>query len=156
MANVMIADDSEQVRLTLRDMIEVGKHKVVAEAVDGIDTLEKFDSVKPDVLLLDVAMPKKDGMETLIELMKSNPKSKVIMITAHDDMDLIENCIKAGALAYITKPFNTDDILNAFLTPLRQKRAFMKHPDCPCAMVFLKNSCDVWTFLVGQEAFVLL
>ncbi len=113
MANVMIADDSEQVRSTLRDMIEAGKHKVVAEAVDGIDTLEKFDSVKPDVLLLDVAMPKKDGMETLIELMKKDSKPKVIMITAHDDMELIENCMKAGALAFITKPFNTDEILQA-------------------------------------------
>jgi two-component system chemotaxis response regulator CheY len=113
MANVMIADDSESVRATLRDMVEAGKHKVVAEAVDGIDALEKFNSIKPDVLLLDVAMPKKDGIETLIELMKNDSKPKVIMITAHDDMDLIQNCIKVGALAYITKPFNTDDILNA-------------------------------------------
>ena len=72
----MIADDSETVRLVLRDMIEAGKHKIVSEAVDGIDTLEKFDSVKPDVLLLDISMPKKDGMETLVEIMKYNPKGK--------------------------------------------------------------------------------
>ena len=121
MANVMIADDSEQVRYTLRDMVEAGKHKVVAEAVDGIDTLEKFDAVKPDVLLLDVAMPKKDGMETLIELMKNDSKPKVIMITAHDDMDLIQNCIKIGALAYITKPFNTDEILQAISYAFEEK-----------------------------------
>ena len=121
MANVMIADDSESVRSTLRDMIEAGKHKVVAEAVDGIDALEKFNSIKPDVLLLDVAMPKKDGMETLVELMKNDSKPKVIMITAHDDMDLIENCIKIGALAYITKPFNTDDILNAISFAFEEK-----------------------------------
>ena len=62
MARVMIADDSDSVRLTLKDMIQAGKHEVVAEAIDGIDALEKFDSLKPDVLLLDVAMPKKDGM----------------------------------------------------------------------------------------------
>ncbi len=117
----MIADDSEQVRNTLRDMVEAGKHNVVAEAVDGVDVLEKFDSAKPDVLLLDVAMPKKDGMETLIELMKNNPKPKVIMITANDDMDLIENCIKAGAMAYITKPFNTDDILQAISYAFEEK-----------------------------------
>ncbi len=121
MANVMIADDSESVRNTIRDMLEAGKHKVVSEAVDGIDTLEKFDSVKPDVLLLDVAMPRKDGIETLIELMKKTPKPKVIMITAHDDMDLIENCIKVGALAYITKPFNTDDILQAVSFAFEEK-----------------------------------
>ena len=113
MVRVMIADDSEYVRGTLRVLLETAKHEVVAESVDGIDTLEKFDFVKPDVLLLDVAMPKKDGMETLIDLMKYNPKPKVIMITAHDDMDLIENCIKTGALAFITKPFSIDDVLHA-------------------------------------------
>ncbi len=113
MARVMIADDSELVRLTLKDMLEAGKHKIVAEAVDGIDTLEKFDSAKPDVLFLDIAMPKKDGMETLVELLKNNPKAKVVMITAHDDMELIENCTKTGALAYITKPFDIDEILQA-------------------------------------------
>ncbi len=117
----MIADDSEQVRLILRDMVEAGKQKVVAEAVDGIDTLEKFDSIKPDILFLDVAMPKKDGMETLIELMKNNPKPKVIMITAHDDMDLIQNCIKTGAIVYITIPFNTDDILHAISFAFEEK-----------------------------------
>ncbi len=113
MARVMIADDSESVRGTLRDMLEAGKHQVVAEAVDGDDTLVKFSSTKPDVLLLDVAMPKKDGMETLIKIMESNPKARVIMLTALDDMELIENCVKAGALAYITKPFNTDEILKS-------------------------------------------
>ncbi len=121
MARVMIADDSESVRGTLRDMLETGKHEVVAESVDGIDTLEKFDSAKPDVLLLDVAMPKKDGMETLIEIMKRTPKPKVGMITAHDDMELIENCIQLGALAYITKPFNTDDILHAVSYAFEEK-----------------------------------
>jgi two-component system chemotaxis response regulator CheY len=121
MARVMIADDSESVRGTLRDMLEAGKHEVVAESVDGIDTLEKFDSAKPDVLLLDVAMPKKDGRETLIEIMKRTPKPKVVMITAHYDMELIENCIKVGALAYITKPFNTDDILQVISYTFEEK-----------------------------------
>lgn len=111
MARVMIADDSESVRLALRDILEAGKHKIVAEAVDGIDVLEKFDSVKPDVLLLDVGMPKKDGFETLVEIIQHHPKAKIIMITAHDDMDLIENCTKAGSSGYITKPFDNDDIL---------------------------------------------
>ena len=113
LARIMIADDSELVRNTLKEMLEIGKHQVVSEAVDGIDTLEKFNSVKPDVLFLDIAMPKKDGMETLIQIMKINPDAKVIMITAHYDMELIENCIKIGALAYISKPFNMDDILHS-------------------------------------------
>jgi two-component system chemotaxis response regulator CheY len=121
MARIMIADDSESIRLVLRDIVEAGKHNVVAEAVDGVDALEKFDAVKPDVLLLDVSMPKKDGTETLVEIIKSHPKAKVVMITAHDDMDLIENCIKMGSSAYITKPFNTDDILQVISYAFEEK-----------------------------------
>lgn len=121
LARIMIADDSELVRSTLRDMLELGKHQVISEAVDGVDTLEKFNSTKPDVLLLDIAMPKKDGVETLIQIMKSNPDAKVIMITAHYDMELIENCIKIGALAYISKPFNMDDILHAISYAYEEK-----------------------------------
>ena len=121
MARIMIADDSELVRSTLKDMLELGKHHVVSEAVDGVDTLEKFDSVNPDVLLLDIAMPKKDGVETLIQIMKNNPNAKVIMITAHYDMELIENCINIGALAYISKPFSSDDILHSISYALETK-----------------------------------
>jgi two-component system chemotaxis response regulator CheY len=121
LARIMIADDSELVRSTLRDMLELGKHQVISEAVDGVDTLEKFNSTKPDVLLLDIAMPKKDGVETLIQIMKSNPDAKVIMITAHYDMELIENCIKIGALAYISKPFNMDDILHSISYAYEEK-----------------------------------
>lgn len=117
----MIADDSELVRNTLRDMLELGKHQVISEAINGVDALEKFNSTKPDVLLLDIAMPKKDGVETLIQIMKSNPDAKVIMITAHYDMELIENCIKIGALAYISKPFNMDDILHSISYAYEEK-----------------------------------
>ena len=121
LARIMIADDSELVRRTLRDMLELGKHQVISEAVDGVVTLEKFNTTKPDVLLLDIAMPKKDGVETLIQIMKSNPDAKVIMITAHYDMELIENCIKIGALAYISKPFNMDDILHSISYAYEEK-----------------------------------
>ncbi len=117
----MIADDSELVRNTLKEMLEIGKYQVVSEAVDGIDTLKKFTSVKPDVLFLDIAMPKKDGMETLIQIMTINPDAKVIMITAHYDMELIESCIKIGALAYISKPFNMDDILHSISYAFEEK-----------------------------------
>lgn len=117
----MIADDSESVRMVLRDIVEAGKHRVVEEAVDGVETLEKYDSVNPDVLLLDVTMPKKDGKETLVEIIKNHPKAKIVMITADDTMDLIENCISMGAMAFITKPFNTDEILQAISYAFEEK-----------------------------------
>jgi len=121
MARVMIADDSEDIRNVLKDMMLIGRHEIVAEAVDGIDTLDKFNSVKPDVLLLDIAMPKKDGLTALRELKKTNPDAKVIMITAYSEMSLIQDCVKEGALAYISKPFDTDEVLKSILFALEEK-----------------------------------
>jgi len=59
MASILIADDSDAIRLVLRDILEIGKHTVVGEAIDGADTIEKYPQLKPDLLLLDLAMPKK-------------------------------------------------------------------------------------------------
>ena len=115
MARIMIVDDSESIRNLLKDMLLVGKHEVVAEAVDGIDAIEKFGTVKPDVVLLDIAMPKKDGLTTLKEIKKMNLNTKVIMVTVRDEMDMIQDCIAAGALAYIIKPFDTEEVLKAIL-----------------------------------------
>ena len=115
MARIMIVDDSEAIRNLLKDILLVGKHEVVAEAVDGIDAIEKFSTVKPDVVLLDIAMPKKDGLTTLKEIKKMNLNTKVIMVTVRDEMDMIQDCIAVGALAYIIKPFTTEEVLKAIL-----------------------------------------
>jgi len=113
MVQVMIADDSEAVRLTLKDIISVGNHELVAEAADGVETIEKFTASKPDVLLLDVAMPKKDGLTALKEIKKTHTNAKIIMITAHEDMTMVQDCVAAGALAYIMKPFDVDKVLKS-------------------------------------------
>src|SRR6201997_5334036 len=81
MARVMIAEDSEAVRLVLKDSLKVGHHEIVAEAVNGIEAIKKFNETNPDVLLLDVAMPQKDGISALKEIMSYNPDAKIIMIT---------------------------------------------------------------------------
>ncbi len=109
----MIVDDSKAIRNLLKDMLLAGKHEVVAEAVDGIDAIEKFSTIKPDVLLLDVAMPNKDGLTTLKEIKKTNLNAKVIMVTVREEMDIIQDCVAAGALAYIIKPFDTEEVLKS-------------------------------------------
>ncbi len=113
MARIMIVDDSEAIRNLLKDILLVGKHEVVAEAVNGIDAIEKFSTIKPDVVLLDVAMPKKDGLTALKEIKKTNQNAKVIMVTVRDEMDMIQDCVAAGASAYIIKPFDTEDVLKS-------------------------------------------
>jgi len=107
----MIADDSDAIRMVLRDILDIGHHELVAEAKNGFEAVEKFSETKPDLLLLDMAMPKKDGISALKEILVINPNAKIIMITASDNLSTMTACINAGALAYLLKPFNFEDVL---------------------------------------------
>ena len=111
MARIMITDDSDAIRMVLKDILEIGHHELVAEAVNGVEAIEKFNEKKPDMMLLDMAMPKKDGISALKEILATNPSAKIIMITASDNVKTMTDCIEAGALAYLLKPFNFEDVL---------------------------------------------
>ncbi|MFY9301155.1 MAG: response regulator [Candidatus Nitrosotenuis sp.] len=111
MAKVMIADDSDAIRLVLQDILSIGNHEIVAEATNGDETIKKFSEVLPDVLLLDLAMPKKDGLVVLKEIISKHPKAKVILITASDNQSIINECLKVGAFAFISKPFDFGHVL---------------------------------------------
>ena len=118
MARVMITDDSDSIRMVLKDILDIGHHELVAEAINGFEAIEKFNETKPDLLLLDVAMPKKDGISTLKEILSSDPDAKIIMITASDNINTMKECISSGATAYLLKPFNFEDVLTAITMAL--------------------------------------
>jgi two-component system chemotaxis response regulator CheY len=111
MARIMIADDSDAIRLVLCDILTIGKHEIVAEAVNGIEAVEKFSQTNPDIMILDLAMPKKDGLAVIKEVMPNYPSAKIILITASDNHSVINDCLKAGACSFISKPFDFDHVL---------------------------------------------
>lgn len=111
MARIMIADDSDAIRMVLKDILEIGHHELVAEATNGVEAVEKFNEKKPDLLLLDMAMPKKDGISALKEILVTYPNAKIVMVTASDNASTMTECINSGALAYLLKPFNFEDVL---------------------------------------------
>jgi len=111
MARIMIVDDSDAIRMVLKDILEIGKHELVAEASNGEDAVKEFFKINPDLMILDMAMPKKDGLATLKEIISTRPDAKIIMITASDNQHTMKECISSGALAYILKPFNFQDVL---------------------------------------------
>lgn len=108
----MIVDDSDAIRMVLKDILVIGQHNMVADLSSGINILEEYTRVKPDIVLLDMAMPKKDGLMILREITQHNPHAKIIMISASDNQETIKDCLKAGARAYILKPFNFQDVLD--------------------------------------------
>ncbi len=107
----MIADDSDAIRLVLKDILSIGKHTVVAEAVNGDEAVDLFFKTSPDLLLLDLAMPKKDGLTVLKEIIEKDSKAKIVLITASDDQKIINQCLKIGASSYISKPFDFNEVL---------------------------------------------
>ena len=121
MASVMIIDDSDAIRMVLKDILVIGKHNLVAELPSGINALDGYIKSKPDIVLLDMAMPKKDGLAVLKEIMAYNPKAKVIMISASDNQETVKGCINAGASAYILKPFNFQEVLDVIVRVVKSQ-----------------------------------
>ena len=111
MAKVLIADDSDAIRLVLKDILSIGEHEVLAEAVDGAEAVDFYKQYSPEILLLDLAMPKKDGLQVVQEVMELDPKAKIVLITASDDQKVISECLKSGATSYISKPFDFNSVL---------------------------------------------
>ncbi len=118
MARIMIADDSDSVRLVLKDILSIGKFELTGEAIDGAQAVEKFNEIKPDLLLLDLAMPKKDGLTVIKEIMASHPDAKIIVITATDNQKLINDCRQQGAKDCIIKPFDFQKVLQSIKSVL--------------------------------------
>ena len=112
MAKVLIVDDSRTSRKILRGILEESGHEVIDEAVDGQDGVKKFQSLKPDIVTMDITMPVLDGMESLKMIKALNPDTKVIMVTAAGQKGKMIDCIKLGANEFLTKPFDKEEIIS--------------------------------------------
>ena len=101
---IMIADDHSMIREGLKSLLELeGDIQVVAEAEDGVDCLEKLKICTPDVLLLDINMPRKNGLEVLQTLKSSKSKVKVLVLTVHNEVEYLMKAVDIGVDGYILK-----------------------------------------------------
>ena len=116
MSKILIADDSDAIRLVLKDILSIGDHEVVGEATDGAEAVDFYQQFNPDILLLDLAMPKKDGFTVVKEVMEYDSKAKIVLITASDDQKVIQQCLDYGASSYISKPFDFNGVLESIKT----------------------------------------
>lgn len=110
MAKVLIVDDEKSIRNTLREILEFEKYEV-EEAKDGMEALVKIKSGEFDVILLDIKMPKMDGMETLERVRLMAPDTPVIMISGHANIDGAVDAVKKGAFDFISKPPDLNRLL---------------------------------------------
>lgn len=114
LVRVMVVDDHPIVRSGLRDLLEgSGRFVMVAEARDGEEALRLAEEVQPQVVIMDVMMPGKDGIETCRELMTLLPDTRVLMLTAATQRDAVVNAIAAGATGYVEKYAPPETLLSA-------------------------------------------
>lgn len=111
---VMMADDHMMVREGVKALLEIdGDIKVIAQANDGIQCLKVLEKVNPDVLLLDINMPKLDGLAVLETIKRTKPEVKVIVLTIHNEADYLFNAYEKGADGYVLKDSGFDVLKRA-------------------------------------------
>jgi DNA-binding NtrC family response regulator len=114
---ILVVDDEASVRKQLRKFLE-GKDYRIVEASSGEEALAAYRQDQPEVVLLDIRMPGKDGLETLKELKAIDPEASVIMVTALHEEDLARQAMNDGAFEYITKPIDRNYLELALMTKL--------------------------------------
>ncbi len=114
---ILLVDDHEIVRLGLKALLSRFPHfEVVAEAGDAQEALEKTLHYQPDVVVMDIRLPGKNGIEATREIMEVRPQTKIIMLTSHADDDVLFDAISAGASGYVLKQIGSDDLVRALET----------------------------------------
>src|SRR5215204_7753538 len=107
---VLIAEDEALIRLDLAEMLREEGYEVVGEAGDGQEAVDLAESLRPDVMIMDVKMPRRDGIDAASEI-ASKRVAPVVILTAFSQRDLVERARVAGAMAYLVKPFQKKDLV---------------------------------------------
>ncbi len=111
--SVLLADDHALIRQGLRALLERQGFQVTCEAADGQETLRVAGKVHPDIAILDISMPVLNGIDAARELTKSSPKTKVILLTQHDEDQYVTEALRAGVKGYVLKSQAAEDLVQA-------------------------------------------
>jgi two-component system chemotaxis response regulator CheY len=111
--DVLIVDDLTFIKMVLKDLVEKAGFRVVGEASDGEEALRLFAEKRPDIVLLDITMPKMDGLTALRKILEMDPEAKVIMCSALGQQRLILQAIQMGAKDFIVKPFRPERVIGS-------------------------------------------
>jgi len=108
--SILVCDDEEGIRESLKLILE--KDYDVVFAKNGDEAIQKMRAAPVDIAILDIKMPRRDGLDTLKELKAINPSAKVIIATGYKSVEIAQEAVKLGASDYIVKPFNRADVID--------------------------------------------
>jgi two-component system chemotaxis response regulator CheY len=113
MAKVLIVDDAAFMRISIKNMLTKNGYDVIGEAENGRVGVEKYKELSPDIVTMDITMPELSGLDALREIVKFDPKAKVIMVSAMGQEAMVRDAIISGAKGFIVKPFKEEGIIAA-------------------------------------------
>ena len=108
---ILLVDDAAFMRMLIKDTLTKNGYTNILEAQDGAIACQTYEAEKPDLVIMDITMPNKTGIEALADIKKINPQTKVVMCSAMGQEAMVVEAIKLGALDFIVKPFKPDRII---------------------------------------------
>jgi two-component system chemotaxis response regulator CheY len=121
MARILIADDASFMRQMIREIVEMEGHEVVAEASDGIEAIDQFKNHHPDVVTMDIVMPRRSGIDAVKAILEFDPTARVVMCSALGQETLVTEALHAGARDFIVKPFKPDSVIDTLKKVLEKE-----------------------------------
>lgn len=112
MAKILVCDDAMFMRQTLITILESAGHTVIGQAENGIDCVEKYKKLRPDVILMDISMPELDGIAATKQIVEFDPNAVIIMVSAMGLMQKVVEAVEAGARDFVVKPFEASKIID--------------------------------------------
>ena len=108
---VLIVDDAVVLRMMIKGILSKHGYEVVGEAQNGVEAVDKYKQLQPDLVTMEMVMPEMDGITAVRQIMSMDPNAKIIMCTSMGQQALVVEAIQAGAKSFITKPFQPPKIL---------------------------------------------
>ncbi len=121
MAKVLVADDASFMRQMIREIVESEGFEVCGEASDGIEAIDEFRRLQPDVVTMDIVMPRKSGIDAVRGIMELDPSACVVMCSALGQETLVSEALEAGARDFIVKPFKPDSVIETLKKVLEKE-----------------------------------
>lgn len=112
MAKIMLVDDAAFMRMMVKKALTESGYSDFIEAQDGAEAVQKYESEKPDMVIMDITMPNMDGLQALKKIRENDPSAKVVMCTAMGQEAMVVDAIKSGAKDFIVKPFNAERVVS--------------------------------------------
>ena len=120
-ARVLIADDASFMRQMIREIIEPEGFEVVGEASDGVEAVEQYRQLHPDIVTMDIVMPKRSGIDAVKHIVEQSPGAWIVMCSALGQETLVREAVQAGARDFIVKPFKPDLVIRTLENALEKK-----------------------------------